>query len=99
MSRLVDTVSLGATPAGPVGDPVGIEAVKSFAAHLADYVTAVAGSVALLFIVINGIRFSASNGNFTKQAEARAGLVSAAGGLAIVLLANVVVQLVVAALR
>jgi hypothetical protein len=77
----------------------GVGTINSFAARLANDVTAIAGSVALLFLAINGVRFIASNGHPAQQAHARAGLVSAAIGLAIVLSANLLVHLVVSALR
>jgi hypothetical protein len=77
----------------------GIGAVRSFAARIANYVTALAATIAVLFIAINGVKYTASNGNPGKQMEAKNGLVSAAIGLAIALSANLVVQLVVAALR
>jgi hypothetical protein len=80
------------------GEPDGIVKVQRFASRLAHYVTAVAASVAVLFVAINGVRHAASNGNPSKQMEAKAGIVSAAIGLAVTLSADVLVQLVVAAL-
>ena len=77
----------------------GIGQVKSFASRLTTYVTVVAASVAVLFIALNGIRWTMSSGNHTRQAEARAGLLAAAAGLAIALSAGLIVHLVVAALR
>ncbi|HVE95041.1 MAG TPA: hypothetical protein VNB24_08985 [Acidimicrobiales bacterium] len=77
----------------------GIEEVKSFATKLTNYVTAIAASVAVLFMAINGVRWTVSSGNPVRQAEAKTGLVAAAVGLAIALSANLIVNLVVAALR
>lgn len=77
----------------------GIEDVKSFASKLTNYVTALAASVAVLFMAISGIRWTMSAGNPMRQTEARNGLVSAAAGLAIALSANVIVSLVIAALQ
>ncbi|GAC1442394.1 MAG: hypothetical protein NVSMB55_12990 [Mycobacteriales bacterium] len=77
----------------------GIDDVKSFAAKLTNYVTALAASIAVLFLAISGIRWTMSGGNPMRQTEARNGLVSAAAGLAIALSANVIVSLVVAALK
>ncbi len=79
--------------------PGGITEVRNFATKLTGYVTAVAASVAVLFIAINGVRWSMSAGSPLRQAEARHGLVAAAVGLAIALSANVVVALVVSALQ
>jgi hypothetical protein len=79
--------------------PGGIAEVQRFASRLTNYVTAVAASVAILFIAVNGIRWTMSSGNPARQAEAKNGLVAAAAGLAIALSANLVVNLVVAALR
>jgi type IV secretory pathway VirB2 component (pilin) len=76
----------------------GLTAVKALAAHLADDVTAVAGSVAVLFVAVNGVKWIASSGNASRQFEARAGLTAAAVGLVIVLSANLIVQLVTGAL-
>jgi hypothetical protein len=77
----------------------GIGEVKSFATKLTGYVTAVAASVAILFMAVNGLRWTMSSGNPMKQTEARHGLVAAAAGLAIVLSAGVIVNLVIAALQ
>lgn len=79
--------------------PGGIGEVQRFASRLTNYVTAIAASVAVLFMSVNGVRWTMSSGNPARQAEAKAGLVSAAAGLAIALSANLVVNLVVAALR
>ena len=83
----------------PLAAPGGIGQVTAFAARLTDYVTAVAASVAVLFIALNGMRWTASSGNPHRQADARSGLVSAVVGLALVLSANLIVNLVLAALR
>ncbi len=77
----------------------GIAEVKSFASKLTGYVTAVAASIAILFMAVNGLRWTMSSGNPMRQTEARHGLVAAAAGLAIVLSANVIVNLVIAALQ
>jgi hypothetical protein len=77
----------------------GIAEVRSFATRLTAYVTTIAASVAVLFIAINGLRWTMSSGNPLRQAEARHGLVSAAAGLAIALSANVLVSLVTSALQ
>lgn len=77
----------------------GIEEVKSFASKLTNYVTAIAASVAVLFMAISGVRWTMSSGNPMRQSEARNGLVSAATGLAIALSANLIVTLVIAALK
>ena len=79
--------------------PGGIAEVQQFASRLTNYVTAVAASVAVLFIAVNGVRWTMSSGNPAKQAEAKNGLAAAGVGLAIALSANLVVNLVVAALR
>lgn len=78
--------------------PEGVAQVQRFASRLTNYVTAVAASVAVLFMAVNGIRYTVSNGNPSRQIEAKNGLLSAAVGLAVALSANVLVQLVVAAL-
>ena len=77
----------------------GIAEVKSFASKLTSYVTAIAASVAVLFMAVNGLRWTMSSGNPSRQAEARNGLVAAAAGLAIALSAGVIVNLVIAALQ
>ena len=77
----------------------GIEEVKSFATKLTNYVTAIAASVAVLFMAVSGVRWTMSSGNPMRQSEARNGLVSAATGLAIALSANLIVTLVIAALK
>ena len=76
-----------------------IEQVKQFATRLTNYVTAIAASVAVLFMALNGIRWTMSGGNPMRQTEARGGLVAAAAGLAIALSAGIIVNLVIAALQ
>ncbi len=76
----------------------GIGQVQHFASKITHYVTAIAAGIAVLFMAINGVRYTVSSGNPSKQAEAKNGLVSAAIGLAIALSADVLVQLVVSAL-
>ncbi len=82
--------------AAPAGG--GIESVKEFTTRLTTYVTAIAASVAVLFMAVNGMRYITSGGNPMKQSEAKSGIVSAGVGLAVALSANVLVQLVVSAL-
>jgi hypothetical protein len=95
----VATVVVVAYPMVAWAAPGGIAEVQRFASRLTNYVTAVAASVAILFIAVNGIRWTMSSGNPSRQAEAKNGLVAAGAGLAIALSANLVVNLVVAALR
>ena len=87
--------------AGALGGGVasGIGRVAAFAGHLADDVTAVAVSIAVLFIGINGVRWVISSGNPHRQAEAKSGLFAAGVGLAITLSAGLLARLIVAALR
>lgn len=77
----------------------GIGAVATIAGRLTGYVTAVAVSVAVLFIAVNGVRLILSAGNPRRAADARTGLLAAAAGLAVALSAGLLAQLVVAALR
>lgn len=77
----------------------GMAQVKSFADHLANYVTAIAATVAVLFIAINGVKYTTAGGNPSRQLEARNGLIAAGAGLAIALSARVIVGLVVSALH
>jgi FtsH-binding integral membrane protein len=77
----------------------GIGQVSAFAARLTDDVTAVAASIAVLFIAVNGIRWTTSSGNPMRQADARSGLIAALVGLAVAVSANVIVNLILAALR
>ncbi|MDX6287686.1 MAG: Type secretion system pilin [Frankiales bacterium] len=91
---LIEQASVALAASG--GD---ISQVKSFASKLTNYVTAIAASVAVLFIAVNGVRWTLSSGNPARQADAKGGLVAAAAGLAIALSANVIVNLVVAALN
>src|SRR4051812_22430915 len=93
---LVMLIEQGVCWAAGGGD---ISQVRSFASRLTNYVTAIAASVAVLFIAINGVRWTVSSGNPARQADAKSGLVAAAVGLAIALSANVIVNLVVAALH
>ena len=79
--------------------PGGIGSVQTFAIRLSHDVTALAASVAVLFLAINGVRWTMSSGNPMRQAEARTGLIAAATGLAIALSANVIVALILAALQ
>jgi uncharacterized membrane protein (DUF441 family) len=92
-------VMVGASNAWAQPGDEGMAQVKSFANNLANYVTAIAASVAVLFIAINGVKYTSAGGNPSKQLEAKNGLVAAGAGLAIALSARVIVGLVVAALQ
>jgi hypothetical protein len=90
---------LVAQSSGAFAAGTGIGVVKTFATRLTSYVTAIAASVAVLFMAVNGVRWTMSSGHPGKQAEARQGLVAAAAGLAIALSAGLIVSLVVGALQ
>jgi hypothetical protein len=77
----------------------GVGQLSAFAGRLTTYVTAVAASIAVLFMAWNGVRMMMASGDPARQAEARGGLVAAGLGLAVVLCAGLIVHLVVAALR
>jgi hypothetical protein len=93
VAATADPLARAVSPAG------GIGAVTAFAAQLTDYVTAIAASIAVLFIAINGLRWTTSGGNPGRQAEAKAGLTSAVVGLALAVSANLIVNLVLSALK
>lgn len=98
--QIVSDASAGTVDAARVAaSSGGIGAVTSFAAKLTDYVTAIAASVAVLFIAINGVRWTTSGGNPSRQAEAKTGLAAAVVGLALAVSANLIVNLVLAALK
>jgi hypothetical protein len=69
-------------PAVAWAAPGGIAEVQRFASSLTNYVTAVAASIATLFIAVNGVRWTVSSGNPSRQVEGKNGLVSAGAGLA-----------------
>lgn len=96
---LVAVLLIGQASGAQAAAAGGIAEVKSFATKLTGYVTAIAASVAILFMAVNGLRWTMSSGNPMRQAEARNGLVAAAAGLAIALSAGVIVNLVIAALN
>jgi hypothetical protein len=70
-------VMVGASNAWAAPGDDGMAQVKSFANNLANYVTAIAASVAVLFIAINGVKYTTAGGNPSKQLEAKNGLVAA----------------------
>jgi hypothetical protein len=88
-----------AAAGGGAGAGNGLGAVTGLADRLASDVTAVAVSVALLFIALNGLKWIASGGSTSRQYEAKSGLGAAAAGLMIALTANVLVHLIVRAVR
>ncbi|MHB8339560.1 MAG: hypothetical protein ACYDB7_00060 [Mycobacteriales bacterium] len=83
----------GSTSGGPLGP------VSSLAANLTDDITAIAASVAVLFLAVNGVKYIVSGGNSARQTEAKTGMAAAAVGLVIALSASVLVALVLAALQ
>ena len=95
----VVVVMVGTSDAWAASGDGGMAQVKSFADHLANYVTAIAATVAVLFIAINGVKYTTAGGNPSRQLEARNGLIAAGAGLAIALSARVIVGLVVSALH
>jgi hypothetical protein len=93
------TLTVGNLGAAWATSGSGIGSVTAFAHRLTDYVTAIAASVAVLFMAVNGVRYITGAGHPGRQVEAKSGLVAAAVGLAIALSANLLVSLVTGALR
>ena len=59
----VAAVAIVVYPAVAWAAPGGIAEVQLFASRLTNYVTAVAASIAILFVVVNGVRWTRSSGN------------------------------------
>ncbi|MEA2493268.1 MAG: hypothetical protein QOJ29_1179, partial [Thermoleophilaceae bacterium] len=60
----VVVVMVGTSDAWAASGNDGMAQVKSFADHLANYVTAIA---AVLFIAINGVKYTTAGGNPSRQ--------------------------------
>jgi hypothetical protein len=93
--RVAGVATAGRVAAGT--DPLA--PVRTLATNLTNDVTGIAAAVAVLFIALNGIRYITAGGNPGRQSEAKSGIAAAAVGLAVALSANVVVHVVLAALR
>lgn len=75
-------------------DNSGINAVKTFIESLITIASYIAGSVAVLFIIIGGYRYVTSTNNPEKLESAKGTLIHAGIGLAIIIGANVLVKIV-----
>lgn len=90
---------LSETPLLPLSVADPLAPLRVLVANLTTDVTAVAAGIAVLVVAVNGVRYLASGGNPGRQADARAGITAAAAGLAVVLLAGVIVNIVLAAVK
>jgi len=84
------SLSSGGTPQG---------AVEGFAVliqRIADGAAALAASVAILFVVINGARLTFAFGNTEAMGKAKKGLIWAAAGLVVIIFAYIITKTVVA---
>lgn len=61
---------------------------------IANIVAAVGGLLAVIFIMVNGFTFMTSTGDSAKTSKAREGLIYAAIGLAIIVMARVIIALI-----
>lgn len=77
-----------------IGPPYegGPQTIMEVIESITDWVLGIAGALAVLFIIISGIRYITSAGNQNLQEAAKKNLTSAIIGLVIVLLAFVIVQ-------
>jgi len=77
-----------------IGPPYegGPQTIMDVIESITDWVLGIAGALAVLFIIISGIRYITSAGNQNLQEAAKKNLTSAIIGLVIVLLAFVIVQ-------
>lgn len=79
-----------------IGPPWGSgpETVEDVIENVTNWVLGIAGSLAVLFIIISGIRYITSAGNQSQHEAAKKNLTSAIIGLVIVLIAFVIVQII-----
>lgn len=72
----------------------GAEEVSNVIATAINILSAIGGIVAVIIIIINGIRFITSNGDPQATNSARNGIIYALVGILVVVLAQVIVQFV-----
>lgn len=79
-----------------IGSPWGSgpETVEDVIENVTNWVLGIAGSLAVLFIIISGIRYITSAGNQAQHEAAKKNLTSAIIGLVIVLISFVIVQVI-----
>jgi len=82
----------------PQGTNLGDDVVWPIVLNATDILLQVAGMVAGLFIIINGIMYMTARGVPENSAKARKGLMQAAAGLGLAILASTIVGFVVARL-
>jgi len=83
-----NTVNIGS----PWGN--GPESIEDVIENVTNWVLGIAGSLAVLFIIISGIRYITSAGNQAQHEAAKKNLTSAIIGLVIILISFVIVQVI-----
>ncbi len=72
----------------------GVDAVKTFIENLIKIASLIAGSVAVFFVIVGGYRYVTSTNNPEKLEGAKGTLIHAGVGLAIIIAANVIINIV-----
>ncbi len=81
------------TGVGITGDPGGLT-IESAIEGVITVLSIVIGVISVIMIIIQGLKFVTSNGDATKAASARNGIIYAIVGLVVVVLAQVIVNFV-----
>lgn len=80
------------TGGGTFGNPLGVDTIEGVLANIMSYLRGIAGTIAVIFIIIGGIMYMVSGGSKETTERAKKTLICAIAGLAIVLAAPLFYQ-------
>lgn len=80
------------TGGGSFGNPLGVNSIEGVLGNIMSYLRGIAGTIAVIFIIIGGIMYMVSGGSKETTERAKKTLICAIAGLAIVLAAPLFYQ-------
>lgn len=86
------TASSPTTGGGSFGNPLGVDTVEGVLGNIMGYLQGIAGTIAVIFIIIGGVMYMLSGGSKDMAERAKKTLIFAIAGLAIVLAAPLFYQ-------
>jgi type IV secretory pathway VirB2 component (pilin) len=86
------TAASPTTGGGTFGNPIGANSIEAVLGNIMNYLRGIAGTIAVIFIIIGGIMYMVSGGSKETTERAKKTLICAIAGLAIVLAAPLFYQ-------
>jgi len=90
--QLSPTINPGGNVPSEFGNPLGVDSIEGVLGNIMSYLQGIAGTIAVIFIIIGGVMYMLSGGSKEMTERAKKTLVFAIAGLAIVLAAPLFYQ-------